>query len=401
MSCAEKKAELLDKLVPERAKEFAEIVGQSTPFTCDIDWPSFATWDSLNFLDNVCLFRVAMALRSCCPDPFEKGLVANGLTKLRVRNSTKPEEKLVTLDLSGKSLLIVGDYAKGLAGAVNDSDITKVIMEGLRLKYHRMIKQLKEVQIPARIAEANPVLGANIELVIDFPTFDTAESVEFLDNVGFLRLLMALRQACVDAPTTELVRAGLKKVIFHNVKSAAEIKLSFPANSGIMEEWQVFDRIASTGTGVRMISNDEIVELIEQVLGLRTNQKLLLLQNKQLPERTAELLEAFGAPLTYVVDYKSFTTETELNYVDNISCHRINMAFRCLDAATRTELKNWLKVVSLKNVKDVKAKHLEVDASRGELAITCAYELGLNGAFSDNEILRALKAAATAAHKKS
>jgi hypothetical protein len=127
-------------------------------------------------------------------------------------------------------------------------------------------------------------------------------------------------------------------------------------------------------------------------MGLNEKRKVKELQDTVLPDRTRELLEITGSPITYDIDWSSISDDYEaLNFLDNISCHRINMALRviCGDQLGKDAVRTGLKKISLANVKDPAQKSLQF--SDGVLAIRCAYASGLSGAFSDNEIRKLLE----------
>ena len=75
-----------------------------------------------------------------------------------------------------------------------------------------------------------------------------------------------------------------------------------------------------------------------------------------------------------------------LNFIDNISCHRLNMALRvmCQDDLGKEAVREGLKQIKLKSVKDKSQMTLAFDA--GVLEMHCAYALRTDGMFSDSEI---------------
>ncbi len=111
-----------------------------------------------------------------------------------------------------------------------------------------------------------------------------------------------------------------------------------------------------------------------------------------IPEREAEIVEIVGAPIRYELDEESFDGDIEgMNFVDNVSCHRLNMALRmiCQDDLGKEAVREGLKLIRLANVSEESAKTLEF--SDGILAISCAYAKGMSGAFSDGEIRELLE----------
>lgn len=126
-------------------------------------------------------------------------------------------------------------------------------------------------------------------------------------------------------------------------------------------------------------------------MGLAEKRKVKELQETVLPGRVKEIEEICGKGIPYDIDWASLAEDLEgLNFVDNISCHRLNMALRdiCKDDLGKEAVRDGLKSVKLTNVKDKAAKKLAFDG--GVLHMTCAYAQKLDGAFSDNEIRDAL-----------
>ena len=122
-------------------------------------------------------------------------------------------------------------------------------------------------------------------------------------------------------------------------------------------------------------------------MGLAEKRKIKELQDSVLPGRVKEIEEICGKAIPYDVDWASLAEDAEgLNFLDNISCHRLNMALRviCQDDLGKEAVRESLKSVKLTNLKDPAAKKLSFDG--GVLHMQCAYAKGLSGAFSDNEI---------------
>jgi len=128
-------------------------------------------------------------------------------------------------------------------------------------------------------------------------------------------------------------------------------------------------------------------------MGLNEKRKIKELQDTTFPERTAELAEICGGgSIAYDVDWDSFADDLEaLNFLDNISCHRTNMALRviCSDDLGKEAARDGLKVIKLKNVKTKPEMHISFND--GILEMHCAYALRTDGMFSDNEIRQVLE----------
>ena len=122
-------------------------------------------------------------------------------------------------------------------------------------------------------------------------------------------------------------------------------------------------------------------------MGLNERRKIKELQDSTFPGRVKEIEEICGKPIPYDVDWDSLADDAEaLNFIDNISCHRLNMALRviCQDDMGKEAVRDGLKQVKLKNVKDKSQMAMTFDG--GVLAMNCAYAQRTDGMFSDNEI---------------
>ena len=128
-------------------------------------------------------------------------------------------------------------------------------------------------------------------------------------------------------------------------------------------------------------------------MGLNERRKIKELQDTTLPERVKEIEEICGKPISYEVDWDSLADDAEgLNFLDNISCHRLNMALRtiCVDDMGKEAIRDSLNLIKLKNVKDKSEMKINFDA--GVLEMHCAYALRTDGMYSDNEIREVLMA---------
>lgn len=122
-------------------------------------------------------------------------------------------------------------------------------------------------------------------------------------------------------------------------------------------------------------------------MGLNERRKIKELQETTFPERVKEIEEICGKAIPYEVDWESLAEDPEgLNFIDNLSCHRLNMALRaiCLDDLGRDAVREGLKLVKLKNVKD--KADMSITFEGGVLEMRCAYALRTDGMFSDGEI---------------
>src|SRR5215472_7969421 len=117
-------------------------------------------------------------------------------------------------------------------------------------------------------------------------------------------------------------------------------------------------------------------------MGMNERRKIKELQDVTLPGRVKEIEEICGKPISYDVDWDSLADDAEgLNFLDNISCHRLNMALRmiCQDDLGKEAVRDGLKSVKLKNVKSEAGK--KIDFSAGVLEMHVPYALGASGMF--------------------
>jgi len=121
-------------------------------------------------------------------------------------------------------------------------------------------------------------------------------------------------------------------------------------------------------------------------MGLNERRKIKEIQDTILPGRVKDIEEICGAPIPYEVDWDSFDTFEALNFLDNISCHRLNMALRmiCQDDMGKEAVREGLKLIKLKNVKT--PAEMSLAFANGVLEMHCAYALGASGMHSDNVI---------------
>lgn len=122
-------------------------------------------------------------------------------------------------------------------------------------------------------------------------------------------------------------------------------------------------------------------------MGLAERRKIKEIQDTVLPGRVKEIEEICGAAIPYDVDWESFSDDLEgLNFMDNLSCHRLNMALRviCQDDMGKEAVRDSIKTVKLKNVKT--RNEMKISLEGGVLEMHCAYALRTDGMFSDNEI---------------
>ena len=128
-------------------------------------------------------------------------------------------------------------------------------------------------------------------------------------------------------------------------------------------------------------------------MGLNERRKIKELQDTTFPGRVKEIEEISGKAIAYEVDWESLADDAEaLNFIDNISCHRLNMALRviCQDQMGKEAVRDGLKLIKLKNVKDKSG--MQCTFKDGALEMHCAYALRTDGMYSDNQIREVLMA---------
>jgi len=122
-------------------------------------------------------------------------------------------------------------------------------------------------------------------------------------------------------------------------------------------------------------------------MGLNERRKIKELQEVMFPGRVKEIEEICGKAIPYEIDWDSLADDAEaLNFIDNISCHRLNMALRtiCIDDMGKEAVRDGLKQIKLKNVKDKSAMKMTFEG--GVLEMHRAYALRTEGMHSDSAI---------------
>jgi len=375
-----------DVLAP-RVKEYCEIT-KGHPVRVVIHYNTFNVAGALDYLDTQGLHQLAMAYRTVALMPC--GVEAlQAVNVIDISYAAAPK-----VELHGSTLVLQGAFGNSSA-IVNDRELSHYLDDHLNIKFRSVKLVLENEQLPALRKEAIEVLGGgDFDWELEWPSFVTAGSIEFVPDVCCHRVLMAFR-SIRDAYGTQghtNLRERIRKARFANTTDPQDRKVFVDGNTLVIHE--LIDRNYS-GEKTDMISNYAIENAIVEALGMKKTLSFGTLKDKQIPDRSKELIEIWGgAGLSYDVDYESFISDTELTFVDNVSCHRVNMALRGLDKKSMEALKKkGLSTVRLRNTTDASKTQLSVEG--GVLSMTCNYANGLNGAFSDNAISRALKKYAT------
>lgn len=127
-------------------------------------------------------------------------------------------------------------------------------------------------------------------------------------------------------------------------------------------------------------------------MGLMERRLMQELKEQTLPAREQEIVEICGTRIPYEVDWASLENDAEaLRFVDNVSCHRLNMALRviCMDALGREAVASSMKRVKLVNVAD--PTQMAMSFADGTLELKSAYRHGALGMHSDGAIRQLLE----------
>src|SRR5215467_8358176 len=114
-------------------------------------------------------------------------------------------------------------------------------------------------------------------------------------------------------------------------------------------------------------------------MGLNERRKVNELKETTFPGRVKEIEEICGAPIPYEVDWDSLADDAAgLNFLDNLSCHRLNMALRtiCGDDLGKEAIRDGLTLIRLRNVAEVGDRHIAF--ADGVLEMHCAYAQGVS-----------------------
>jgi hypothetical protein len=122
-------------------------------------------------------------------------------------------------------------------------------------------------------------------------------------------------------------------------------------------------------------------------MGINERRKIKDLQEVTFPDRVRDIEEICGKAIPYEVDWDSLADDAAgLNFIDNLSCHRLNMALRiiCMDDVGKEAVREGLHLVRLSNAGDKGA--MQMTFKDGVLDMRCAYALQTDGMYSDGEI---------------
>lgn len=128
-------------------------------------------------------------------------------------------------------------------------------------------------------------------------------------------------------------------------------------------------------------------------MGLIERRMIQAMKTDTLPGRSREIEEICGQSVPYEVDWSSFESDAgALNFLDNVACHRVNMALRTIavDEMRKQALRDGLKLIRLKNVPDAGQRHLSFE--QGVLEMHAPWALGTQGMHGDATIREALLA---------
>lgn len=128
-------------------------------------------------------------------------------------------------------------------------------------------------------------------------------------------------------------------------------------------------------------------------MGLAERRKIAELRETTMPARSLEIEAICGLAIPYEVDWSSFEQDAEaLNFLDNVVCHRVNMALRviCSDPLGQEAVRDGLHCIRVHNVADPAQRSIASDD--GVLKMHGAYALRLDGAHDDHAIQRCLLA---------
>jgi hypothetical protein len=128
-------------------------------------------------------------------------------------------------------------------------------------------------------------------------------------------------------------------------------------------------------------------------VGLVERRKIKEIEDTIIPGRMADFVEICGKEIPCQIDWESFDGDMEgLNFLDNISFHRINMALRtiCCDEMGRETVREGVSQIKLKNVPQ--KDQMSISFDKGVLEMHCAYAQRTDGMYSDNTIRETLLA---------
>ena len=128
-------------------------------------------------------------------------------------------------------------------------------------------------------------------------------------------------------------------------------------------------------------------------MGLVERRKIKEIEDTVIPGRMADFVEICGKEIPCEIDWESFANDLEgLNFLDNISFHRTNMALRviCCDEMGKEAVREGVNMIKLKNVPS--KDQMSISFDKGVLEMHCAYAQRTEGMYSDDTIRETLLA---------
>jgi hypothetical protein len=363
--------------IPEKTSELR--TETSTEIEYELDWSTFPSEKELSLVEYNALHRINAAFRGLCVDPVAKRELA-AVKRIIVGC-------MATADKSSLSF-VEGVLRVNICftSAYSDSEISKFLIELLHIEEKKLLNELINENIPSRTKELNEIFGNKTKIAIEVDKDSlhmNKVALSFVDNTGLFRAVAGVRGASARSEVAkEAFQHNLRKIVIKGVDSFGEKQMLF--ENGVLTVKNCFSLMDVNTMERKYFENIEIEQFLMNNLKLEEAQMLKELKEKIVPEREKELREEFKLQAKYDVDWNSFTTKQELNFFDNMTGHRINMALRCNPTQN-------LKQIKIKNVKDPNQK--QVSYKNGVLELHCNFESGLSGCFGDSEIGQALKSA--------
>jgi len=388
------KVEAAKRTIAERTKEVNEIIGGGTNVQYDVDWSSFKNEQQLNFLDNISCFRINMALRTVCVDDLAKNILRPQLKIIKLH--CVPDVNSIKQTFSGGVWEMWVAYGDGANGMISDGDMTRTLSAQLKQNESRRLKVLKEEVLPRRFKELDEYLGGGTKHIvwdIDWNTITSEDALNFFEDSCFQRLIPALRSAAGESALAKgICKKLIKKFAVKNVDDPNNAHYSFDHKTGTIEYHCCFERPKYSG-GVGLWNYGEIGAYLATQFRIAEALRADELQSRDVPARVKEYSEELGFPVKINVDWSTFVEFDALNFLDNALFFRLAMAFRCLDKDLKAAFKDEKvpSAIFVKCIKDPKAKKMTVQGK--DLYFECALAKGLDGCYSDNDMLGFLRTA--------
>eukprot|EP00003_Mantamonas_plastica_P006377 TRINITY_DN1518_c0_g1_i1.p1 TRINITY_DN1518_c0_g1~~TRINITY_DN1518_c0_g1_i1.p1 ORF type:complete len:1269 (+),score=566.40 TRINITY_DN1518_c0_g1_i1:1967-5773(+) len=225
------KAQIIEAFIPAAQQRIAHSCGVEIPF--EVEWASFDNTNnkeraiqSLWSWNGYFMFiRTAMVIEDICENSYGKDDVATRMKKIVISHESKVEDDdKIKFDATSGVVALTGDFNYGSAGCFSKRALRLVIRKVLGLTSKYYVRKINDESIPRFNEKMNDIIGKEIEVSIDWESFEKAEDMEdafyymasWRGYYTFDRVASGVRRA-VERDDQLTYKELLQKVVFRHI----------------------------------------------------------------------------------------------------------------------------------------------------------------------------------------